>query len=152
MSNLGDDITEQILNEHFARFGKAAIAIKHNHFTGESRGFGFVTYNNSKSAQEAKEQMNFALVLNRELRVCFKTDLSKLPSDANLFVRNISKEISGKILHDKFIDFGDIFSCSIRYSLNNEHCGYGYIQYEEVESANLALEKMDKAELAGQAI
>lgn len=65
-----------------------------------------------------------------------------MPTDANLFVRNISKEISGKILHDHFIKFGDIFSCSIRYSLSNEHCGYGYIQYEDVESATAALEEM----------
>lgn len=55
VSNLGEDINDTILNEHFSRFGQVMVAIKHNHFTGESRGFGFVTYNNSKSAQEAKE-------------------------------------------------------------------------------------------------
>jgi len=90
--------------------------------------------------------------MERELRICIKRDLSKLPQDANLYVKNISKEVTGKYLEDEFIKYGDIFCCAIRYDEENNHLGYAYVQFECVDDALKALDELDGKVLGGKPI
>ena len=153
MGNLHNQVNDEILYQHFQPFGNiSSVSVKKNHFTGDSRGFGFVNYKDAKGAEEGKNSMNHGKIMGRELRICIKRDLSKLPQDANLYVKNISKEVSGKILEDEFIKYGDIFCCAVRYDEENNHLGYAYVQFECVDDALKALEELNGKDLSGKSI
>ena len=63
---------DQSLREAFEQFGEIAEAVVvTDRDTGRSRGFGFVTYNEAKSAQEAKDQMDGNDLHGRNIRVDF---------------------------------------------------------------------------------
>lgn len=58
MKNLDQDITEELIELKFSEFGKidkVAIAKDAN---GESKGFGFVSFESPDSAKKAMESMN----------------------------------------------------------------------------------------------
>lgn len=59
VSNLSKRVNESDLHEKFERFGKIEeINIVKEPFTNESRGFGFITYEDPKSAQDAIAELN----------------------------------------------------------------------------------------------
>lgn len=70
---LPSEWTDDDLREHFARFGNiinAKVALDRD--TGKSKGFAFVTYEDSVSAANAVQAMNGFQVLNKRLKVQFK--------------------------------------------------------------------------------
>jgi len=153
VGNLHSEMKDQDLFTNFEQFGKIASAtVKKNHFTQESRGFGFVNYLEKASAARGKAEMNHSKIFGREIRICIRRDLSKLDKEANLYIKNISEKVTGKILEDEFIQFGEIFCCAIRYDDSNRHLGYGYVQFENKEDAAKALQEMNGKDLEGQPI
>ena len=55
-----------------------------------------------------------------------------------------------KDLNEKFAEFGNILSCTVRSDENGKSLGYGYIQYDSEEAANKAIEALNGKELWGQ--
>lgn len=135
-----------------------SVNIKKNHYTGESRGFAFVNFANiegslrSQDARKAKEALNHAVIMDREVRICFKRDFKNLDPDANVYVKNISSQVRGKQMEDEFTAFGPIFSCTVKYDENGRHLGYGYVQFKEKESADKAIEALNGAMIADSTI
>ena len=70
VGNLNYDAKEEQLKEIFADMGeiKEVIIIK-DKFTGRSKGFGFIEFNDSESAQKAIDELDGQDFLGRELRV-----------------------------------------------------------------------------------
>jgi polyadenylate-binding protein len=58
VKNLGPDVTEEVLQEKFSKFGKIASLVIRKEDNGMSRGFGFVDFENSDDARQAMEAMN----------------------------------------------------------------------------------------------
>mmetsp|Transcript_46996 Transcript_46996/g.124463 ORF Transcript_46996/g.124463 Transcript_46996/m.124463 type:complete len:514 (-) Transcript_46996:97-1638(-) len=80
-------------------------------------------------------------------------DPSKRKSGAgNLTVRNLDKSVTHRQLHEAFAAHGKIASVKIAMDHAGTSKGYGFVQFEEVDAANAALEKMNGAQLGGQAI
>jgi cold-inducible RNA-binding protein len=60
------------LREAFERFGEIVdVVVVTDRDTGRSRGFGFVTFNDMKAAQEAKNEMDGSGLGGRSIRVDF---------------------------------------------------------------------------------
>ncbi|KAI9498366.1 hypothetical protein BDB00DRAFT_445371 [Zychaea mexicana] len=77
---------------------------------------------------------------------------------STLFVGGLDQEMTEAILHAAFIPFGDIVSVQLavdpgsqRY-IDNQHKGFGFIQFEEVEDCDAAVDNMHLAELNGKVI
>lgn len=70
VGNLPFAIDDNQLKELFSKFGEVveAIVIK-NKFNGRSKGFGFVTLKDDKMAEQACQEMNQAVVMERKLVV-----------------------------------------------------------------------------------
>jgi len=65
VSNLADDVTEDQLRVHFGDYGRVTrVRIMSDHRTGESRGFGFVTFALRREAQGAKDELNKSYLNN----------------------------------------------------------------------------------------
>lgn len=57
-----------------------------------------------------------------------------------------------KDLNEKFAEFGNILSCTVRSDENGKSLGYGYVQYDSEEAANKAIEALNGKELWGQTV
>ncbi|KAH7297440.1 hypothetical protein KP509_26G069700 [Ceratopteris richardii] len=59
-----------------------------------------------------------------------------------LYIRNLDKEIDNKPLHDTFSVFGPILSCRVAVDESGISEGRGVVQFEQMESAQTAIEKV----------
>lgn len=79
MSSRTDD---RELEKEFGRFGKIEqVSVIYNRATRESRGFGFITFEEKRDAVEAVESMNGKRLDGREIRVDFSFTRDKRDAD-----------------------------------------------------------------------
>lgn len=105
----------------------------------KSRGFGFVSYYNVTDAKNAKNGNNHLVILTKPIRITWKKSIKELAQDLNLFVKNVPQDLSEADFENLFSPFGSIFSCKLSRQENGQNRGYGYVQFEEKESAEKAL-------------
>lgn len=73
INNLNPLIDSQFLKDTFSKFGTLIRPpeVSIDRETGESRGFGFVTYNDFSASDEAIEKMHGAVLMNSKLNVTY---------------------------------------------------------------------------------
>jgi len=144
VGNLSPVTDEARLHSLFQPFGTlASTKIMRDLYNSESRRFGFVSFSSVEEAQRAKEALNYQKVDGFEIRICFKKLTSDFKEGANLFVKNIEKNVTTKQLDELFSEFGKIVSCSIRTNIKGESLGYAYVQFESEEAAEKAKDKLN---------
>lgn len=150
VGNLHPDVVESQLFEVFSHYGRPQLVrLMRDAYTGESRRFAFVSYIKKEDAEKAKEELNYSKLFDREIRICFKRTPGDFKPKANIFVKNLSPEVTTKILEEHTKEFGNILSCVVRLDEKGESLGYGYVQYENEESATRAIKELDGKELLG---
>jgi polyadenylate-binding protein len=58
-------------------------------------------------------------------------------------VQNLDKAIDNKALFDTFSAFGTILSCKVAIDASGQSKGYGFVQFDQEESAQSAIEKVN---------
>ncbi|KAI5673821.1 hypothetical protein M9H77_14185 [Catharanthus roseus] len=72
----------------FERFGPIKdVYLPKNYYTGEPRGFGFVKFQFSEDAAEAKAQLNHTVIGGREIRIVFAEENRKTPQQMRRLTR-----------------------------------------------------------------
>ena len=66
--------------------------------------------------------------------------------------QNLEESIDNRALHDTFVAFGKIQSVRVAMDKEGQSRGYGFVQFETEESANLAIEKVNGMEMAGKRV
>jgi polyadenylate-binding protein len=128
----------------FSPFGQIlSCKIMHDLYSQQSRGFAFVTYMNSKDATEAKNKLNGLKIDGIPLAVNFKRMPSEFKNEANIYVKNLSKQTTSNDLEQLFSQFGKVISCIVKYNDKGESLGYGYVQLDDEQSSLKAIEKLD---------
>jgi polyadenylate-binding protein len=61
----------------------------------------------------------------------------------NIFIKNLDPQIGHKELHDTFSVFGNILSCKVSLDENGTSKGYGFVHFENAESADKAIQKVN---------
>ena len=84
--------------------------------------------------------MNYNLVKGRPCRIMWSQSDPSLPhsSVGNIFIKNLHPSIDNKALYNAFRDFGTILSCKVVTSK-----GFGFVQFEMQESADLAIQRVN---------
>ncbi len=135
----------------FIKFGPIfSLRVMKDFQTKKSRGFGFVSYYNLQDAKTAKLQANHIAILKRPIRITWKKQIKDMSAENNIFVKNISRNVSEKDFEQIFSQFGSVFSSKISYDENGVTRGYGYVQFEEKESTDKCLENKVSLVLDGQ--
>jgi polyadenylate-binding protein len=70
--------------------------------------------------------------------------------EANLFVKNLPQNISTKEIYDLFSQYGNIISVKLKQNDKGECLGYGYVNYDKIDSAQNALENLNNYLLNGR--
>lgn len=144
VGNLNPQIQTSRLFNYFRTYGEIVnCKIMRDIYSGESRGFAFISYQNIEDAKNAKEKLNYEKLDGFELRIYFKRNPSDFKPDANIYVKNIDKKVSTKKLEEACSEYGSVLSCTIRNDKQGNSLGYGYVQFEDKESASRALENLN---------
>merc|ERR1719341_1667240 len=171
------DTREEEIKKAFVTFGPIrSITMSWDSMTGKHKGFAFVEFEQPEAAQLALDQMNGILVLGRNIKVApvivgynKSTDQVGWPSqmpqaqacideiqresrDFNrIYVAGIHKDLGDDDIRSVFSAFGQIKTCELASAgIPGRHKGYGYIEYETLQSAQEAISSMNLFDLGGQ--
>ncbi|KAL3321909.1 hypothetical protein AABB24_039497, partial [Solanum stoloniferum] len=146
VGDLDFNITDSQLYDLFNHVGQVvSVRVCRDLSTRRSLGYGYVNYSNPSDAARAMELLNFTPVNGKSIRVMYshRDPTLRKSGSANIFIKNLDKSIDNKALHDTFSSFGNILSCKIATDSNGQSKGYGFVQFDNEESAQGAIDKLN---------
>ncbi|MCD7470809.1 Polyadenylate-binding protein 8 [Datura stramonium] len=146
VGDLDFNVTDSQLYDLFNQVGQVvSVRVCRDLSTRRSLGYGYVNYSNPQDAARAMEMLNFTPVNGKSIRVMYshRDPTLRKSGSANIFIKNLDKSIDNKALHDTFSSFGNILSCKIATDSNGQSKGYGFVQFDNEESAQGAIDKLN---------
>ncbi|XVE87089.1 hypothetical protein DITRI_Ditri18aG0088200 [Diplodiscus trichospermus] len=146
VGDLDPTVTESQLYDAFNQLGTVvSVRVCKDLSTRRSLGYGYVNYSNPDEAARALDVLNFTPVNGKPIRIMYSNrDPTVRKSGAgNIFIKNLDKTIDNKDLHDTFSTFGNILSCKIATDHLGQSKGYGFVQFDNEESAKNAIDKLN---------
>jgi len=157
------DTREDAIKQAFLAFGPIrSITMSWDSMTGKHKGFAFVEFEQPEAAQLALEQMNGILVCSRNIKVgrpsqmpqaqaCIDEIQKEARTFNRIYIASIHKDLADDDIRSVFSAFGPIKSCELASAgVPGRHKGYGYIEYETLQSAQEAISSMNLFDLGGQ--
>lgn len=160
IKNLHPDIDNKALHDTFSAFGKISSCKVATDKMGRSKCFGFVHYETAEAAEAAIENVNGMSLNDREVFVgkhISKKDrehkFEELKANfTNVFVKNFGTEFSEEELSKLFEPYGSITSLYFEKDAEGNSKGFGFVNFENHESAVKAVEELNDKEVNGQKI
>eukprot|EP00484_Ammonia_sp_Unknown_P012029 CAMPEP_0197072782 /NCGR_PEP_ID=MMETSP1384-20130603/210272_1 /TAXON_ID=29189 /ORGANISM="Ammonia sp." /LENGTH=682 /DNA_ID=CAMNT_0042511603 /DNA_START=373 /DNA_END=2421 /DNA_ORIENTATION=+ len=155
---------KETLESHYQKFGKVKEAVVLVDKKGNSKGFGFVTFENAKSALEAAKDPK-KRIDNRvtHCNLAFKGNPKKFAmqsgvtpttlspkqrenaNDRRLFVHSLAWKTNDESLAEVFREYGELQEAVvIRDKKTQKSKGYGFVTFRYSESASQALMEPNK--------
>jgi polyadenylate-binding protein len=177
IKNFGDDLTDEKLKEMFSKYGKitshkvvSAVKDDKDNSSGEgemladdsgkTKGFGFVSFEDSESAEKAVEELNGSDIggktlyvgraqkkAERQAELKKKFEQLKLErlnryQGVNLYVKNLDDTIDDERLRKEFAPYGTITSAKVM-SEEGRSKGFGFVCFSSPEEATKAVTEMN---------
>ncbi|CAK7896164.1 polyadenylate-binding protein, cytoplasmic and nuclear [[Candida] anglica] len=160
IKNLHPAIDNKALHDTFSAFGKILSCKVATDDMGNSKCFGFVHYETAEAANAAIENVNGMLLNDREVfvgkHVSRKDRESKFEemkaNFTNIYAKNIDLEFSEEEFTKLFEPFGAITSIYLEKDQEGKSKGFGFVNFENHESAVKAVEDLNDKEINGQKI
>ncbi|KAK4777585.1 hypothetical protein SAY87_017772 [Trapa incisa] len=146
VGDLDFNVTDLQLYDLFSQVAQvASVRVCRDLSTRRSLGYGYVNYRNPDDAAKALETLNFTSVNERPIRIMYSHRDSTIRKSGagNIFIKNLDKSVDNKTLHDTFSTFGTILSCKVATDPSGQSKGHGFVQYDNEESAQAAIEKLN---------
>lgn len=153
VSGLDKNVNESMLYQLFTDFPISYLKIAKDHSSRESFGYAFVGFKSQQKAEEALTKLNYSKLLKKTIRISWynrEQNNYRNQPDFNVFVKKIPKTVTCKEFHDFFSKFGDIISAKLVEDEEGEVIGYGFVLFNNSESAKLAIREANNKELKGK--
>ncbi|XVE82828.1 hypothetical protein DITRI_Ditri16bG0036900 [Diplodiscus trichospermus] len=146
VGDLDPTVTESNLYDMFSQLGTVvSVRVCKDLSTRRSLGYGYVNYSNALEAARALDELNFTPLNGKPIRIMYsnRDPAARKSGAGNIFIKNLDKTIDNKALHDTFSTFGNILSCKIATDHFGQSKGYGFVQFDNEESAKNAIDKLN---------
>jgi len=163
VGSINFEVREDTLKTTFGPFGPIkSISMSWDPLTQKHKGFAFIDYETPEAAQLALEQMNGTFISGRNIKVGrpsnmpqAQTIIEEIQRDAlnynRVYVGGIHKDLSTEDIKSVFEAFGQIKTCELAPTLvEGRHKGYGFIEYENLQSCQDAISSMNQFDPGGQ--
>jgi polyadenylate-binding protein len=130
------------------------IRIPRNSVTRASLGYAYVNFQLADDARKALEALNYSEIKGRACRIMWsQRDPQMRRSNVNnIFIKNLSPEITSRELNETFKVFGVIQSCKIPTDSLGRSKGYGFVQFDDNDAAMEALNNINGMEFRGRVV
>ncbi|KAG6866515.1 hypothetical protein C0991_003059 [Blastosporella zonata] len=160
IKNLDEAIDNKALHDTFAAFGNVLSCKVATDEQGRSKGYGFVHYETGEAAENAIRAVNGMLLNDKKvyvgLHISRKERQSKLDDMkaqfTNLYVKNIDSAMTQDEFEKLFSAFGAVTSALISVDEEGKSKGFGFVNYENHEEAQTAVDQLHDSEHYGKKI
>ena len=139
VGGLPQDVKPLDVREYFSQYGAVQnVDLKTDHSTGRAKGFGFVSFKDSESAESALAEENHK-ILNCDIG-CKKAKAKQ----GKIYLGNLPSEgISNEDLKAHFVTFGPVAEVvrPVDKAKNNEPRNFAFITFEREETAKQMIEE-----------
>jgi len=160
IKNLSEDVEESSLMELFEKYGKITSLKVMKGDDSKSKGFGFVSYEDSIHAEAACDDLNGKEVEGKPIYVgraqkkaerqaelkkkfeALKMERMTRYQGVNLYVKNLDDTIDDERLRQEFAPFGTITSAKVMYEEGRSR-GFGFVCFSSPEEATKAVTEMN---------
>ena len=142
VNGLDKKVNENMLYQLFNEYSVSYIKIAKDHITRESFGYSFIGFKNKVKAEQASQNLNYTRLCQKTLRISWynrEPNNFRNHPENNIFVKNVSKEVTPREFDEYFSKFGTIISAKIEEDEEGESLGYGFVLYDNEESAKKAI-------------
>uniref|UniRef100_A0A0E0FLW4 Polyadenylate-binding protein n=1 Tax=Oryza nivara TaxID=4536 RepID=A0A0E0FLW4_ORYNI len=148
VKNLNDLVDNVSLQELFCKFGDILSCKVAKNEDGTSRGYGFVQFALQESADASIQNLNNSHFCGRQLHVATfikKSERSTNNDDkyTNLYMKNLDDDITEELIKLKFSQYGLVISVKIMKRDDGTSKGFGFVSFQNPESAKRAKESMN---------
>ncbi|XP_071726200.1 polyadenylate-binding protein 2-like [Rutidosis leptorrhynchoides] len=161
VKNLSETTTDEELNKVFSEYGSVTSAVVMRDADGNSKGFGFVNFENAEDAAKAVDALNGQKFDNKEwyvgkaqkkhereqeLKQRFEQSVKEAIDKSqglNLYIKNLDDTVDDDSLKELFASYGTITSCKVMRDPNGTSKGSGFVAFSTAEEASRALFEMN---------
>ncbi|KAH9712016.1 polyadenylate-binding protein [Citrus sinensis] len=146
VGDLDLSVNDSQLYDLFNQMGQVvSVRVCRDLSTRRSLGYGYVNYNAAHEATRALDELNFTPLNGKPIRIMYsyRDPTIRKSGAGNIFIKNLDKSIDNKALHDTFSTFGNILSCKVATDSLGQSRGYGFVQFDNEESAKSAIDKLN---------
>merc|ERR1719402_1943050 len=161
VKNFADTLDDDKLSEMFSSVGDITSAIVMKNDDGDSKGFGFVAFENHELADKAVDEFNGKEIEGRKLVVCrvlkkqeramelkSKFEAQKLErisryQGVNLYIKNLEDVVDDEKLRKEFSNYGTITSAKVMKDEKGVSKGFGFVCFSSPDEATKAVTEMN---------
>ncbi|XP_045154508.1 LOW QUALITY PROTEIN: polyadenylate-binding protein 1-like [Echinops telfairi] len=160
IKNFGEDKDDELLKDLFGKFGPALSGKVMTAESGNSKGFGLVSFGRHEDAQKAVDEMNGKELNGKQIYVGraqkkverqteLKRKFEQMKQDritryqaVNLYVKNLDDGIDDEPPRKEFSPFGTITSAKVMME-GGRSKGFGFVCFSSPEEATKAVTEMN---------
>ncbi|ESN92996.1 hypothetical protein HELRODRAFT_108224, partial [Helobdella robusta] len=167
IGSINFEIKEEMIRQAFLPFGPIkSMSMPYDTVGKHHKGFAFLEYETPEAAALCLDQMNGIMISGYTIKVCKVGRPSNMPqaqiiidkimeeskSYNRIYVAAIHPDLTENDIKSVFEAFGRITHCQLAPDPNrpNKHKGYGYLEFELLQSALDAVMGMNLFDLGGQ--
>ncbi|CAI9763616.1 unnamed protein product [Fraxinus pennsylvanica] len=144
IKNLDKSIDNRALHDTFSIFGNVLSCKIATDPTGQSKGHGYVQFDNEDSAQNAIAKLNGMLINDKHLYVGnFLSKQERENKFNNIYVKNLAESTTDEDLKKIFGEHGAITSAVVMRDADGESKCFGFVNFENADAAAQAIEALN---------
>merc|ERR1719512_249613 len=160
IKNLDKSIDNKAMYDTFSAFGNILSCKVAQDADGNSKGYEFVHFETEEAAMNAIQKVNGMLLNDKKVfvgrfvpRKEREKELGeKAKKFTNVYVKNFGEEMNEEKLNDMFGKYGKITSFKIMAEDGGRNKGFGFVSFEDSESAEKAVDDLNGTEMNGKTL